>query len=416
MTSVIRRTSAAPRLTPVPAPVSTTATATATGAEPPSPPTAESVALTTPAVPLSAALPPVSLAPAALPPVSLAPMAPPAAEPAPLQAAPLEPAPVEPAPTAPSQERAVPSPPVSFTGPPSTPDPSPVPLRAKPMLASEALMEDLAPVEPARRDARVWCAACGGAFLVFGLLPLVGLLPGGLGAALPWLVTGAISLVAGVAQVTYRQRAVAMLVLGMLSGVVALQASSGAALHADGGPAWGLARLFAAVSLAAALQFRARYRAYAGARVFLGTALIISVPFVVHVALHLTREGGVGPAHVGAIAVLLAVTASLAGFMGSETTGAGAYMGPTIVAAFALDLALSGLATVGIEGPASVLLALGVGAVGFGAAAGFTSLGVFQILAWRFSADARRINLHSPKPDSQRAPDHYPPSDWSTRD
>ena len=405
VTSVIRRTSAAPRLTPVPDLV-------ASGAEPPSrsdrepdPPSSGTVASSVPP-PLVTVLPP-SVSPSVPPeaglhaPVEIA--APPSAKPAPL--------------TLPAPEQAVPPPPpISFTGPPSVPELSPIPSPAKPMLASEALMEDLAPVEPARRDARAWCAACGVAFLFFGLLPVLGLLPGGLGAAVPWLVTGAISLVASVAQVNYRQRAVAMLVVGMLTGVVALEASGGAALHADGGPAWGLARLFAAVSLAAALQFRARYRAYAGARVFLGTALVISVPFVVHVGLHLTREGGFGPAHLGAILVLLAVTASLTGFMGSETTGAGTYMGPTIVAAFALDLALSGIATLGIGGGAPVLLALGVGAVGFGAAAGFTSLGLFQILAWRFAADARRIDLHSPKPESQRTPDHDPPSDWSTRD
>jgi len=91
-------------------------------------------------------------------------------------------------------------------------------------------------------------------------------------------------------------------------------------------------------------------------------------------------------------------------------------MGPTIVAAFALDLALSGLATVGPAGGVQVLLALGVGAVGFGAAAGFTALGLFQVLAWRFAADARRIDIHSRKPEPERTPDHDPPSDWSTRD
>src|SRR5438034_1394105 len=58
---------------------------------------------------------------------------------------------------------------------------------AKPLLASEALMEDLAPVEPARQDARAWCAACGIVFILFGLLPLAGFLPGGLGSSLPWL-------------------------------------------------------------------------------------------------------------------------------------------------------------------------------------------------------------------------------------
>ena len=393
--------------------------ALATGTSVPSRPVAAPPPVDAPqvaAAPVAAA--PVAAAPATLaePPATLA--EPPASERT-SQPPPSEPS-IAPAPLAPR-------PPISLTSAPahayttpaasarSAAEASPIPSRAKPLLASEALMEDLAPVEPARRDARTWCAACGIAFLVFGTLPILGLLPGGLGAAVPWLVTGAISLVAGAARVNYRQRAVAMLVLGMLTGVVALQASDGAALHADGGPAWGLSRLFAAVSLAAALQFRARYRAYAGARVFLGTALTISVPFVVHIALHLTREGGFGPAHLGAIIVLLAVTASLTGFMGAETTGAGAYMGPIIVSAFALDLALSGLATVGPSAGLAVLLSLAVGSAGFGAAAGFTGLGLFQILAWRFSADARRIDLHSPKPE-RRPANQDPPSDWSTRD
>jgi hypothetical protein len=276
-------------------------------------------------------------------------------------------------------------------------------------------MEDLAPVEPARQDARRWCVACGAAFLVFGALSIAGLLPGALGAGVPWLVTGAIAIVTGMMGVTYRQRAIAIMVLGLLTGLVALHGSP-TLLRADGGPAWGIARLFAAVSLTAALVFRARYRAYAGARVFLGTALVISLPFVVHIVMVLTSEPGFGPAHVGAIAVLLTMAASLAGFMGAETTGAGSYMAPILVGAFALELGSRGLATVGIPGGVSPLLGIGVGAVGFGAAAGFTALGLFQILAWRFAADARRIDLHPARNEPESAIERDAPSDWSTRE
>ncbi|MFT3771371.1 MAG: hypothetical protein QM820_38645 [Minicystis sp.] len=285
---------------------------------------------------------------------------------------------------------------------------------AKPLLASEALMEDLAPVEPARRDARIWCAACGVAFLIFGVLPLVGLLPGALAAALPWLVTGAIALVAGVARVAYRQRAVAMVVLGALTGLVALH-GSGTLVRADGGPGWGVARLCSVVALAAALLFRARYRAYAGARVFLGTALVISLPFVAHVIFVLTGDAGFGPAHIGAILVLLSTAATLLGFMGAETTGAGPYLAPVLVFTFAIELASRGLAVVGPAGGLSPLIGVLVGAAGFGGAAGFTALGLFQILAWRFAADARRIDLHSPRREVAPVSEHDPSSEWSTR-
>jgi hypothetical protein len=277
-------------------------------------------------------------------------------------------------------------------------------------------MEDLAPVEPARQDARTWCKACGAAFLLFGALPIAGLLPGSLGAGLPWLVTGAIAIFAGVVGITYRQRAVAMLVLGLLTGLVALHGTP-TLIRADGGTGWGIARLFAAISLTAALVFRARYRAYAGARVFLGTALVISIPFIAHIVLVLTGDAGFGPAHLGAITVLVAITASLAGFMGAETTGAGSYMAPILVGAFAIELGSRGVATVGISGGLSPLVGIGVGAVGFGAAAGFTALGLFQILAWRFAADARRIDLHSPRRDGgDRASEHDPANDFPTRE
>ncbi len=298
--------------------------------------------------------------------------------------------------------------PVDPDAPSELPDPAAKVVAQKPLLASEALMEDLAPVEPARRGAREWCAGVGVASLVFGALPLVGLLPGGTQAALPWFVTGAIALVAGLTPVTYRQRAVAMVVLGALSGVVALQGAGGALMRADGGAGWGLARLLAAITLPAALLFRARYRAYAGARIFLGAALALSLLFAVHTVLGLFGAGGV--AQVGGVAVLFVLAGSFAGFMGAETTGAGTYLAPATVVGIALELALRGVG----RGP---LLGIGTGAIAFGGASALASLGVFQILAWRFAADARRIDLHLPRRDSRPAGgDDDAASEWSTRD
>ncbi len=77
---------------------------------------------------------------------------------------------------------------------------------------------------------------------------------------------------------TYRQRAVAMVVLGLLSGVVDLGGTRAALATGVGGVGWSLSRLVPAIAVAAALIFRSRYRAYAGARVFLGAALLTAVP------------------------------------------------------------------------------------------------------------------------------------------
>ena len=291
-------------------------------------------------------------------------------------------------------------------------DPPPAPRTpAKPLLASEALMEDLAPVEPAARDARMWCGTCGVSFLLFGLLPLVGLLPGALGSALPWLITGAISLVAAVSRVGYRQRAVAMLVLGLLSGFVALQGSE-TLVRADGGAGWGVSRLLSVVTLTAALLFRARYRAYAGARIFLGTALVVSLPFAVHAGAVFASDAGFGPAHVGAALVLVTMAATLIGFMGAETIGAGPYVAIALVFAVSLELASRGFAVVGLTRGLPPLVGVTVGAAGFGAAAGFTALGLFQLLAWRFAEDARRIDIHSPPRDHSPPSEHDPSSEW----
>jgi hypothetical protein len=247
----------------------------------------------------------------------------------------------------------------------------------------------------------------GAASLVFGALPAAGVLPGGLAAALPWFVTGAIALVAAAVRVTYRQRAVAMVVLGLLSGGVALEGANGALIQADRGAGWALARLAAAVALPAALLFRARYRAYRGARVALGAALALSLPFAVHVVLGLF--GPVGPTTAGAVAVLFVLAGSLAGFMGSETTGAGAYMAPACVVVLALDLALRGVG----HGP---LLGVLTDAIAFGGAAALAAIGLFQILAWRFAADARRIDLHPLRESSPPDKARDASSDWSTLD
>jgi hypothetical protein len=269
-------------------------------------------------------------------------------------------------------------------------------------------MEDLAPVEPARREARLWSAGVGAALLVFGSLPVTGLVPGGVQAAIPWFVTGAIALVAGLTPVTYRQRAVAMVVLGLLSGVVALRGASGALVTSEAGPMWALARLLGAVALPAALLFRARYRAYRGARIALGAALALSLPFAVHTVLSVL--GPLSLATAGAVCVLVVLAGSLSGFMGAETTGAGAAMAPATVVVLTVDLALRGIE----HGP---LLGVVTGALAFGGASALAALGLFQILAWRFAADARRIDLHPPLRSSSPPPSSPDPtSDWSTRE
>ncbi len=277
-------------------------------------------------------------------------------------------------------------------------------------------MEDLAPVQPARRDARIWCAACGVAFLLFGLLPLMGLLPGALGAALPWLVTGAIALVAGVARVAYRQRAVAMVVLGLLTGLVALHGSS-TLVRADGGPGWGMARLFSVVALTAALLFRARYRALrrrprlprdgAGDQhpVRRSTSPSCSRARPASGRRTWARSSSCSPSRP-----------RCSGSWARRPRAQGRIWRRSWSPRSPSSWRSRGLAVVGIVGRR---LAAAGGAGGRvrlrRARPGSRRSALFQILAWQFAADARRIDLHSPWKEKPPPSEHDPSSEWSSR-
>ena len=100
----------------------------------------------------------------------------------------------------------------------------------KPLLASEALVEDLAPLEPSRHVARFWCAAVGVGFASLGALPLLGLRGGGtLGAVSSFFLLGAVTVGAALTRVSYRRRAVAMLALGLLVALLGLGGTGPAA-------------------------------------------------------------------------------------------------------------------------------------------------------------------------------------------
>lgn len=293
-----------------------------------------------------------------------------------------------------------------------TPAPS-LALNRPPLLASEALMEDLAPMEPARGAARLWCAAIGLVFLLLGGLSIASLRPGGSASGATAFALGALALGLALARITYRRRAAAMVGVGALATLLGL-AGLGPTVGIDvGGPGWGAARALAGAALPAALAFRGRYRAYAGARWLLGGAFGAALPFLVFVAIRLTtQELGLGG--VGAILVVLAMTAGLLGFMGAETTSAGAWLALAVNLALATDLALDGLSALHpltLEAAAPVIIA----ALSFATSSALTAIGLFQILAWRLAPVARRIDLHPPPKepkdgDSKRSQS----SDWLT--
>lgn len=326
---------------------------------------------------------------------------------------------------------------------PATPRPP-----SRPMLASEALIEDLAPVEPLGQNARTLSVVAGVVFVLLGAVPVIGVEIGGRAAVFPSLVAGAVTLFAAFAQVTYRKRAVAMVALGAIVAALGIAGMGPARGTAEGGAIWSAARTIAAAALPATLLFRARYRAFEGARLLLGLGFLAALPYAVHaVLLVIDPATPFGFAQIGALLALTFLVAGLPGFMGSETTAAGSFVAPAMIVAFALQAGLQRLgalvpgsladilgvaqaATVEavqsateepevlrsaptVALPASALWDSAMTAVGFAGSALLSAVGLFQILAWKFAPVARKIDVR--KPTEAIPEDRQSAEEWSTR-
>lgn len=263
----------------------------------------------------------------------------------------------------------------------------------KPLLASEVLRDELAPVEPARRAARIWL------LVVAALLVLLGLaFRHGVGvpaerldsATLSFSAAGALAALA-LLPFPYALRAGVAFLLGAALMALGFRGSGPlAGIAVDGNLLRQLARLVAMTALPAALLFRANYRAYRRARVLLAWALVLSVPLLVFEVLVAIHPAAPLLARIAAGAGIAAVGSSLFGFMGEGTTGAGTVWGSLVLAVLPLAVGLRQLTSLAHPGagwltyPATAVAILGAGIL--------TSLGLFQLLAAALAADARRVS------------------------
>jgi hypothetical protein len=174
---------------------------------------------------------------------------------------------------------------------------------------------------------------------------------------------------------------------------------------------WSLLHLLAGAGLPAALLFRARYRAYAGARTILKVALLLALPFAAWCVLRLI-SGPLG-VQISAGVALCAVATTLVGFMGSETTGQGDWIAAAVIASISAQLACEMLfeawppaIDVGLAWIAGSLLA-------FAACCILGAIGVSQLLARRHWDDAREVDLRRTK--TVRPPMPSVGGPWSTR-
>lgn len=269
----------------------------------------------------------------------------------------------------------------------------------KPLLASEVLREEVAPLEPARQNCRLWLGAIAGALALLGLAVRLGVGAPALDASAGTIAFSAAGAVAAVALLPfpYALRAGVALLLG---GVLMLLGMRGAGplagLAIDGGAARDLSRLIAVTALPAALLFRSRYRAYPRARAVLGVALACAVPFVaLEVMLAVNASAPLVPRIAAAVNVVV-VACALFGFMGASTTGAGSFWAALVLTCLPAEIGIRELTP--LADADTGLLTYPATAIGMLLAALLTTLGVFQLLAALLGQDARRASMSRPPP------------------
>jgi hypothetical protein len=264
--------------------------------------------------------------------------------------------------------------------------------KLKPLLASEVLCDELAPLEPAARTCRLWF---GGVALALVLLGLAFRLGVGAPSARLDAATISFSAAGGILALAllpfpYALRAGVVALLGAALMALGLRGAGPlAGLMIDGGLAKDLSRLIAASILPAAFLFRGHYRAYPRARLVVALALACAVPFLAGEVL-LLLDGSVAPvSRIAAGANVMAVSCGLLGFMGGDTTGAGSVGAAFVLVSLPAELAVRELTP--LATPDTGLLTYPAAGVGVASAAVLVSVGLFQLLAAALGPDARRI-------------------------
>lgn len=260
----------------------------------------------------------------------------------------------------------------------------------KPLLASEALMEDLAPEEPWRTGAR-WWSILAGLLLVATAGPCwLAVADPSVSLIAPHLAAGGLALLCGVIPLPYVARGIGMLLIAFATiGVVFAELGPLWPIHHTVG-SWWLVHAAAAITLPAALLFRERYRALARARYVLGFSLMLTLGFVGFCVSTIMTGAFVG--QLTSVVAIIAVVLSLLGFMGSEAPIAGSLLSALIVVTVTAQLTTVVVAHIALGVDMSSYTPL-VGVVAFAATALLGALGVAQLLSAGSFRHARSIDF-----------------------
>ena len=255
------------------------------------------------------------------------------------------------------------------------------------VLASEALKEDIAPIEPGRGSGRLGIGGVALALALLGLAMRFGVGRGALPAnasSVTFAASGA-ALALAVLPFSYSIRAGAAAALGCVLMVLGTDRIGPISVA---GSAPDVARLMALVALPGALLFRARYRAYRRARWVLVAALVACLPFVLDRARTIADGSLPIAARAGAAADVFIILSGLFGFMGEYTTGGTSVWAALVIFVLSGNVALRQLEP-GLYPNQGLLTHVGV-ALAVACAATLVAIGVFHLLSAGLARDARR--------------------------
>lgn len=269
--------------------------------------------------------------------------------------------------------------------------------RPKPLLASEVLRDDAAPLEPGRQSVRLW---------LLGMAVLLGALGWAFssGAGVPdveaecdtlsFIAAATLVAIAGL-PFPYGVRACLTFSVAFTLMLLGLRGAGPlAGLAVDGGLARDALRLLAVTALSAGLLFRSTYFEYRRSHVLLLVAFALALPYLgAEVALVISPELGLAAKAWAALNALL-LLASLLGLM-----SAAAGVGAQVMAALLLVLVPGEIALRAwspLAGPESGAFTYPLTAGAFSVVSLLASLGLFQLLAWALAPDARRSTAVRP--------------------
>ncbi|MEO8799172.1 MAG: hypothetical protein ABI551_14885, partial [Polyangiaceae bacterium] len=277
--------------------------------------------------------------------------------------------------------------------PPAAPSSAPQPI-APPILASDILRDEVAPVAPAQRLIVAWLILFALAFGTAAVFAWLGIFAHEL--FVPSAVMAIVAGCAALLPIPYGTRAVLAAMVSLVPLMLGTQGYGPlAAMRARGD--WLDASTIAALTfLPGVLLFRSRYRAFRAARILLGVALILSIPAEVDFAMVALNLSTPLVTRIANGVVFVTVLGASFGFMGAETTGLSTLWGALIVTTHAAGIGLRAFGPmVGQPGlfakHASFFVA---GGVGEWIAATLAAHAIFQLLAVVSAKAARKVDVH----------------------